>query len=632
MAVVYRGLDLALDREVAVKVLHPHLAGKEESRRRFSREARAVARLRHPGIVEIYDFSGDAATQSFIVTEFVKGRTLRSYGDEVGFGLPEVGALVASLLAEALEHAHDNGVVHRDLKPENVMVGDDGALKLMDFGIARMIGSDERMTMTGAMVGSPLHMPPEVIEGRESGPAADVFSLGTILYWMVTGRMAFEGANTTQTLRAILEARYPDPRQIQPTCSDELAAAIGRCLERDPAARFAGMRELREALRPVLEVGGIEPSEEELRSFFRDPDGYRDALRTRLVENLLAEGQAALAARRPARALSCFDRVLALAPSEPRVLALLERMRRRRRGLRVAGAGGALAAALATWWAFGPAPGEAPPPAAGEATARTIDAAPEPPSAPDASDGAAAGGGVDGAGRGEPVEATAVGEAGEGRAEGAGIAARDPSTAGRDPSAASSEAEAPRRQERPQRQAAAPEPPETRLVQLRWVPQGASLSIDGEVQATVAPAWRGELSVGAHTITLAHAGCCEPYEETLEVEPGEGAMQRSIALVPRESGWFEIDCDLPDAEVWLDGTFKGTVADVNHRRGVAVGFSRDDSGRERYVKTVRFELFASQEDGTRRRLASEVVVRAGQRARTQRLEFGTEQPEVGSAP
>lgn len=603
MAVVYKGLDVSLDREVAVKVLHPHLAGKEESRRRFSREARAVARLRHPGIVEIYDFSGDEAVQSFIVTEFVKGRTLRSFGEEVTFGLPEIGALVASLLAEALEHAHEAGVVHRDLKPENVMVGDGGALKLMDFGIARMIGSDERMTMTGAMVGSPLHMPPEVIEGRESGPAADVFSLGTILYWMVTGRMAFEGANTTQTLRSILEGRYPDPRQLEPTCSDELAAVIDRCLRRDPAARFPGMRELREALRPVLDLGGIDPTEEELRSYFGDPAGYRDALRSRLVENLLARGQEALAARRPARALAYFDRVLALAPAEPRVHALLERMRRRRRGLRAAGAAGALAIAIGTWWAIDAAP-------------EVAEATPDPVPPADV--------------RADPAQA--AGDAAPEDAVAPEDVAAPPAPVGDQAVPPSPQAEAPRRQEKPPRQAAAPAPAARRLVQLRWVPQGASLSIDGQVQATVAPAWRGELPVGPHTITLSHAGCCEPYEEVLELEAGEDALQRSIALVPRESGWFEIDCDLPDAEVWLDGTFKGTVADVNRRGGVAVGFSRDDSGRERYVKTVRFELLASRDDGTRKRLPSDVVVRAGQRARSKRLEFGAEQPEGGSAP
>src|SRR6266542_4096044 len=125
MAVVYRGRDTALDREVAVKLLHPHLASAPESRARFSREARAVARLAHPGIVEIYDYSGDAAVESFLVTEFVRGPTLRVFAQEVGFGFPEVAMLVGRALADALVHAHSAGVIHRDLKPENVLVKQD---------------------------------------------------------------------------------------------------------------------------------------------------------------------------------------------------------------------------------------------------------------------------------------------------------------------------------------------------------------------------------------------------------------------------------------------------------------------------------------------------------------------------
>ena len=122
MAVVFRGRDTALDREVAVKLLHPHLASSPESRARFSREARAVARLSHPGIVEIYDYSGDAAAESYLVTEFVRGRTLRVYAAEVGFAFPEIAMMVGRALSDALVHAHSAGVIHRDLKPENVLV------------------------------------------------------------------------------------------------------------------------------------------------------------------------------------------------------------------------------------------------------------------------------------------------------------------------------------------------------------------------------------------------------------------------------------------------------------------------------------------------------------------------------
>ena len=122
MAVVYRGRDTALDREVAVKLLHPHLAQAAESRARFSREARAVARLSHPNIVEIFDYSGDAAPEAYLVTEFLRGRTLRAFAQQAGLADPEVGLLIGRALADALAHAHAAGVIHRDLKPENVMV------------------------------------------------------------------------------------------------------------------------------------------------------------------------------------------------------------------------------------------------------------------------------------------------------------------------------------------------------------------------------------------------------------------------------------------------------------------------------------------------------------------------------
>jgi len=171
MSVVYKGLDTALDREVAVKVLHPHLAGKADSRRRLEREAQAVAKLQHPNILEVFDFvSGDSET-AYIVTEFIRGQTLKHYAEKRAFYPPEIAAMVIHEVAAALSHAHDLGIIHRDLKPENVMVRDDGVIKLMDFGIAKFLDREDQMTITGALVGSPAHMAPEIIEGQhEIGP------------------------------------------------------------------------------------------------------------------------------------------------------------------------------------------------------------------------------------------------------------------------------------------------------------------------------------------------------------------------------------------------------------------------------------------------------------------------------
>jgi serine/threonine-protein kinase len=352
MSVVYKGLDTALDREVAVKVLHPHLAGKDESRRRLAREARAVAKLHHPNILEVFDFSSADAQDAFIVTEYIRGQTLKSFLDEGPMDPPELAAMVIHELAAALAHAHEAGVIHRDLKPENVMVREDGVLKLMDFGIAKLLDIEERMTVTGTLVGSPAHMAPEIIEGLEAGPEADVFSVGIMFYAAMTGRLPFSAANTTATLKRILDGDYEDPRRRVPTLSDELAEICATCLQREPQRRYPDAARLRDALADYLAGLGFARVGEELVSFFADPQSYRKLARQRIVAALLERSERLLAEKRTPRALASLNQVLALDATNARALALLKGLRRaqriktwRRRGLR-AGLGLVAAALL----------------------------------------------------------------------------------------------------------------------------------------------------------------------------------------------------------------------------------------------------------------------------------------------
>jgi len=345
MSVVYKGLDTALDREVAVKVLHPHLAGKDESRRRLAREARAVAKLNHPNILEVFDFSAADAQDAFIVTEYIRGQTLKVFLDEGPMDPPELAAMVIHELAAALAHAHESGVIHRDLKPENVMVREDGILKLMDFGIARLMDIEERMTVTGTLVGSPAHMSPEIIEGLEAGPPADVFSVGIMFYAAMTGRLPFLAPNTTATLKRILDGDYEDPRRRVPALSDELADICATCLQRDPQRRYADASRLRDALADYLAGLGFARVGEELVSFFADPQAYRKLARQRIVATLLERSERQLAEKRTPRALASLNQVLALDATNERALALLKGIQRaqrirtwRRRGLRL-GAG-----------------------------------------------------------------------------------------------------------------------------------------------------------------------------------------------------------------------------------------------------------------------------------------------------
>jgi serine/threonine-protein kinase len=530
MAVVYRGHDTALDREVAVKLLHPHLAARAESRARFSREARAVARLSHPNIVEIYDYAGDAAVESYLVTEFVRGRTLRAFADEEGVGFPEVGALVVRALASALVHAHSASVIHRDLKPENVLLLEAGgrrAVKLVDFGIARILASDERMTMTGALVGSPNHMAPEIIEGREADARSDLFSLGTILYWLATGALPFAAPNPTATLRRVIEGSYRDPREASPLVSDELAAVVARALAADPAARTPTAEALREDLDAALAASGLDDPEGELATFLADPRAYKAALPGRLVASALARGEAALAAGETARGMKLMNRVLSLEPDNTRVLARLVSIERRagwkRRARRAAGAAGALALAAALAWGLAGRRPKAMPVAPGpELTAPAPEAEP-PTGAP-------------------PPEATATAPAGEPRPARPAPARLSPRP----------EAHAP---ERLARAAVAPA-----VVSLHVRPYAQRALLDGIEVA------RGEQRVAftlapglAHRIQVEHA-CCFPFVR--EFAAGEAIPQPLELKVPLQPRPARLRVEAAaGTRVYVDGRLAGTAAD-----------------------------------------------------------------------
>jgi serine/threonine-protein kinase len=559
MAVVYRGRDTSLDREVAVKLLHPHLASAPESRARFSREARAVARLAHPGIVEIYDYSGDAAVESYLVTEFVRGRTLRAFAQDVGFEFPEVAMLVGRALADALAHAHSAGVIHRDLKPENVLVKQDEppAVKLADFGIARIIASDERMTMTGALVGSPHHMAPEIVEGLDADVRSDVFSLGTILYWLATGKLPFAASNPTAILRRVLEGDVEDPRLLEPRVSDPLAELILRSLSVDPGGRPQTAREVRDALDRVLAQVGLDRPEDALLAFLRDPPGFRAAFPARAVATLTALGDGALAERASARALGFFNRVLAIEPENAAVLRKLARLTRRRRNRRLAawaaaavGVGGAalLAATAARPPAVAPrapatasaASSGAPPPGA---------AAPAPAPEPGPDESAAS----------SPVAFPPSERPAAGPPSPAGAARRPPRVA-----------HAPG--------AAAPLSIHVRPYAQRAFLDGVEVSRDQQVvQVAIAPG-------KAHELRIEHV-CCAPFVRAITAEEAAAAGELRVPLEPRPAR-LRVDGD-PAIRVFVEGRPAGT-AGQSQRSPIPVPVPA--GGASAYEGTARIRL------------------------------------------
>src|SRR2546429_4964896 len=279
MAVVWRGWDTQLRRTVAVKVLHAHLHSREDIRKRFDREAHAVARLHHPYILDVYDFSGPQAQPSYLVTEFIRGHTLRVFAEEHPFDPPELAAACLLPIAEALQHAHAAGVVHRDLKPENIMVRDDGVVKLTDFGIAALLDPDEKFTVTGSILGSPAHLAPETIEGKPADPRPDLFSFGTIFYWLSCGKLPYQGTSPAALLRAILEGKRQDPRAIRPSVSDGQARVIARRPGDGPARRYPGAGEVKRDLEELLHEAGIDQPLRELAEFVKAPEEHGPQVR-----------------------------------------------------------------------------------------------------------------------------------------------------------------------------------------------------------------------------------------------------------------------------------------------------------------------------------------------------------------
>jgi serine/threonine-protein kinase len=289
MAVVYKGFDTTLNREVAVKVLHPHLAGMAESRARLQREAHAVAKLRHENILEIFDYSGPDSPESYIVTEFIHGQTLKTFVADHPLPFPEVAQMIASEVARALEHAHALGVIHRDIKPENVMIRRDGLVKLMDFGIAQIIDK-ERMTVTGQLLGSPAYMAPEHVEGKPLDFRTDVFAVGILLYQLATGQLPFRGKNPHEVLKRIAECKYAPPEMTNPKIGARLARVIARALQRDPDQRYPDVTPLRAELLEDLADAGVDDPRQELQRFFAGPEAWSRAFKPRLVDSLGRRG------------------------------------------------------------------------------------------------------------------------------------------------------------------------------------------------------------------------------------------------------------------------------------------------------------------------------------------------------
>jgi predicted Ser/Thr protein kinase len=258
MGVVYKGYETSLNRYVAIKVLAESLAHDESVKERFLREARSMAALNDPHIIQIY-FIGDDAGQTYFVMEFVDGESLGSLLKREHKLKPESAAKIIHQTALGLATAHDKGVIHRDIKPGNLMITSRGSVKIADFGIAlKTQDFSKKLTSTGEFVGTPGYLSPEVCLGKPVDQRSDIFSLGIVLFECLAGRMPFTDESPLGLMLEVVKAEIPDVRTLNAEVDPELSRILGRMIAKEPSERYQSCEELVEDLskHPLVAKGG----------------------------------------------------------------------------------------------------------------------------------------------------------------------------------------------------------------------------------------------------------------------------------------------------------------------------------------------------------------------------------------
>ncbi|WP_346925481.1 PASTA domain-containing protein [uncultured Arthrobacter sp.] len=233
MSTVYVATDRRLERDVALKVLHPHMTGDPQFLDRLGREAKAAARLSHPHVVGVLD-QGEDDRVAYLVMEYIKGHTLRDVLRDKGALSPRLALALIDPVVEGLGAAHDAGLIHRDIKPENVLIADDGRIKLGDFGLARAISTS---TSTGALIGTVAYLSPELVLGRQADARSDIYSVGIMLYEMITGRQPFDGEVPIQVAYQHVNSAVGAPSEHVPGLAAEIDELVQWCTANDPDKR-----------------------------------------------------------------------------------------------------------------------------------------------------------------------------------------------------------------------------------------------------------------------------------------------------------------------------------------------------------------------------------------------------------
>jgi serine/threonine-protein kinase len=257
MGKVYRVEDKKIKEEVALKLIEPEIASDKKAIKRFSNELKMARKIAHRNVCKMYDLGEEKGTH-YITMEFVPGEDLKSFIRRSGQLTVAKSISIAKQVCEGLSEAHNLGVVHRDLKPSNIMIDKEGNARIMDFGIARSLQA-KGITRAGVMIGTPEYMSPEQVDGKEADQCSDIYSLGVVMYEMITGKLPFKGDSTLSIALKHKSEKPQDPREINPQIPENISRLIMRCLEKDREMRYQTAEEL------LSELGKIEegiPTEE----------------------------------------------------------------------------------------------------------------------------------------------------------------------------------------------------------------------------------------------------------------------------------------------------------------------------------------------------------------------------------
>ena len=278
MANVYLANDKILDRKVAIKVLRGDLANDEKFIRRFQREAQSVANLSHPNIVEVYDVEEEEG-QHYIVMEYIEGKTLKPLLQKRGsLTLSEVIDIMLQL-TDGLAHAHDAYIIHRDIKPQNIMIQDDGLVKITDFGIAMALNATQ-LTQTNSVMGSVHYLPPEQANGKSSTIKSDIYSLGILMYELITGSVPFKGDNAVEIALKHLKEKIPSIRRQNPTIPQSVENIVLRATAKNPKNRYDSVKDMNKDLKECLN----EDKKNEKKIVFEYPENDIDD--TKVITNV----------------------------------------------------------------------------------------------------------------------------------------------------------------------------------------------------------------------------------------------------------------------------------------------------------------------------------------------------------